>query len=421
MGIKSEESLVLDKNIQNVIFNQTTGKEDKVEEKYIKYFEKGPAKKSKAVKGNSEAKYADKIATTSQSKQLVRLQHFRKQCKLYKFDENSFNSSEVLTVLYSEKYKLAYKQVPKIGSTFMIQVYTILTNDANTTAIFSLARSDVHDGQAKDFRKAMTCDTLNIYTLMVMARHPYSRLYSAYVDKVFILNTIALCKDILYKLFGKEERKRMCKFDITFEQFLEYYFEKGGSKMQSHYGPLLSNTLGRKLCNLQKIMIVKQETFSEDINQVLKSVSVKGREYDIIYDEMHSKQTSTTIASIVKTVYKKFSSVIKSDSCLSWKEMAKKLWKSFQIQGYINNSSDFPEKEYKKQKDYSSSEYLIQVIMKEVNRNPMTHKEKVRQRNNALLKAYENIDTKYIRMIQERYAMDFDMFSYSTDLKESFT
>jgi hypothetical protein len=254
-----------------------------------------------------------------------------------------------------------------------------------------------------------------------MARNPYSRLYSAYIDKVYILNTLGLCKDIRSTLFGKGDEKHLCKFNISFEQFLEYYFEMGGTRMESHYGPLLSKNLSKTLCNLNNIMIIKQETFANDLEHALKSVHVNNHEYNIIYDEMHSKHTKTTISSIIKTVYKKFASSIQSRSCLTWKEMAKKLWVSFQIQGYIRKTSRFPKEEYIKQEDYASPEYLIQVVMKEVTTNPLKHDEKVKQRNKALVHAYSNVDKKYILKIQERFAMDFDMFQYPIDLKDSFT
>jgi hypothetical protein len=134
---------------------------------------------------------------------------------------------------------------------------------------------------------------------------------------------------------------------------------------------------------------------------------------------MHSKQTKITIGSIVKTVYQRFSSSLSLVSCLTWKEIAKKLWKSFQIQGYINDKSQFPEKKYQNVNDYKSDKYLIKVIMQEVRRNPLSHEEKLKQRNKALIKAFTGVDKKYLRKIRELYAMDFNMFQYKTNLLQT--
>ncbi|XP_060598876.1 carbohydrate sulfotransferase 9-like [Ruditapes philippinarum] len=364
----------------------------------------------------------DNVMSTRQDfVQFDRLQQFRNQCESYNLLTNNTNSDEGMKVLYSKQYRLAYRLVPKIGSTFMIQVYSILENNGKTGNLLNLPRSSIHNKRVDRFRKIISLSSLNTYTFLVMARNPYSRLYSAYIDKVYILNNLNLCSDIHSTLFRKKERMFLCKFDISFEQFLEYYLDKGGSVLSGHYNPILSHKIARKLCNLQNIIIVKQETFSEDMDHVFKSVHVKGKEYDVIYDVMHSKQTKITIGSIVKTVYQRFSSSLSLVTCLTWKEIAKKLWKSFQIQGYINEKSQFPEKKYQNLNDYKSDKYLIKVILQEVRRNPLSHEEKIKQRNEALIKAFTGVDKKYLRKIRELYAMDFNMFQYKTNLLQTLT
>jgi hypothetical protein len=309
--------------------------------------------------------------------------------------------------------------VPKVGSTFMIQVYKILTDNTSAKRMFKLSRNDIHDDQVRQMRTIMPLDLLNAYTVLIMARNPYSRLYSAYIDKVYILNTLHLCKDILLKqTFQRVEQKRLCKFDISFEQFLEYYFENGGTSEQGHYGPIISHDVGRKICSLKNIMIVKQETFSEDIDHALDAVNMKGVEYDTVHGILHSKNIESTIGGIVKTVHAKFVSFIQRNSCLTWKNIARKLWNSFQIQGYISEKSEFPQTKFTKLKNSKSSKYLINVIMQEVKKNTLTHEKKIEQRNKALLKAYSGVNKKYLHAIQERYEMDFNMFQYGTDLRD---
>jgi hypothetical protein len=391
--------------------------EDVVEARSVKTT-KEKDDKTKAIEIKSQKENDKEITRRREKIQTERIEHFRKQCHSYHLDSNS-NGDEGLKVLYSKKYKLAYRLVPKVGSTFMIQVYSILKDYGNTKKVLNLSRGDIHNGRADNFRKIMPLKSLKDYTVLIMARNPYSRLYSAYVDKIYILNTFSLCKDVISKLFGTNAQKNNCKFDISFEQFLEYYLEKGGHSEEGHYGPIVSKTIGKKICNLENIIIVKQETFSDDVDHAFKTVHVKGREYNAIYDSLNSKNTETNIASIVKTVYNKFSSYIQRGSCLTWKNIAKKLWKSFQIQGYIRDRSNFPETKYENSDDYKSAEYLIKVIMQEVDAKPLTHQEKMEQRNNALMKAYSGVNKKYLREIQDRYAMDFNLFQYGTNLKDA--
>lgn len=304
----------------------------------------------------------------------------------------------------------------------MIQVYNILTKNVDAKSMYKLSRNDIHDDRVDRMRKIISLADLNTYTVLIMARNPYSRLYSGYIDKVFILNTLNLCKDILSKSLKKNEQKdktRSCKFDISFEEFLEYYFDKGGTSEQGHYGPIITEDIGRKICSLKRITIVKQESFTEDIKYALDSVNVKGNDYDTISGIMNSKNTESTIRGIVKTVYSKFTSFIQRNSCLTWKDIATKLWKSFQIQGYIHEHSEFPNAKFTSRELYKKSNYLVNVIMKEVNTNPLTHLQKIEQRNKALLSAYSGVNKKYFLEIQKRYAMDFDMFQYGTSFKDA--
>jgi hypothetical protein len=224
--------------------------------------------------------------------------------------------------------------------------------------------------------------------------------------------------DINSKLFNRNNKTLLCNFDISFEEFLHYLFHTDKPVLRDHYEPIMTLSYGKQMCNHQNIQIVKQETFSEDVNHALKSVHVSGPVYDVIYDEMNSKHTESTIGSIIKTVHRKFYSNVQRNSCLSWKDMAVKLWKSFQIQGYIHENSKFPETKFTNDTDYESSN-LIRVMLQEIQRRPLKHREMVEQRNKALLNAYNSVDKKYIRQVRERYAMDFDMFHYSTDVEIS--
>ena len=335
---------------------------------------------------------------------------------MFKLNVKTRSNKDSLLAYYSEKYKLAFRPIAKVGSTFMKQVILLLS-DAKTEHLFDIARSDVHRIKKSAILKYLTLENLKDYTFLVITRNPYSRIFSAYIDKVYIMNSIQLSKDIQSKSFIRNNRSRSCNFNISFEDFLDYALHADKPDLSSHYEPIMSLSYGKQVCNLKDIQIVKQETFSEDIDHALKSVNVSGNVYDVIYDEMNSKHTESTIKSIVKTVYKKYFSHIQDSTCLTWKDMAIKLWKSFQIQGYIHKNSKFPETKFDIESDY---DHLIELIIKESEKRPLRHEDKVRQRETALLNAYASVDEKYLREIRERYAMDFDMFQYNTDNTDVF-
>ena len=353
----------------------------------------------------------EKLITTK-AIQLQRITHFKKTCARYGFDESAVRNVNI-TVLHSERYKLATKIVPKVGSTFMIQAFHILT-ESESTDVFKRARSHLHEGESIPFRDDINIDALKEYTVLINGRNPYSRLYSAYVDKVFVFNNFDVCMDVYARLYDENylaHDDSLCRYDITFEQFLQYRFDAGGMVAAGHYNPIMSLNKLSSLCSLPKIMIIKQESFSDDVDLALRAVKVKGRVYDVLYNHLHAKRGKSTIIGIVETVYEKLSQKI-DKTCLKWKDIAKKLWKSFQIQGYIRDSSDFPE-----EGKYLTAIQLISAIRKELKINPLTHEESIKQRNKALIKAYSDVDAKYIQKIREFYSLDFELFQYGEAIK----
>jgi hypothetical protein len=295
----------------------------------------------------------------------------------------------------------------------MIQAFHILT-ESESTDVFKRPRSHLHEGEAMPFKSQVAVDTLRDYTFLVMGRNPYSRLYSAYVDKVFVFNNFEVGLDIYSKLYDEEtitEDPTLCRYDISFEQFLKYRFDAGGSVGSGHYNPIMSANKLANLCSLPKVIVIKQESFSDDIDLALKAVKVTGHVYDVLSNQLHAKRGKSTIISIVETVYEKLSQKIEK-TCLTWNDIAKKLWKSFQIQGYIRDSSKFPAKG-----KYSRAADLISVIRKEIKLRPLTHDESVKQRNKALIKAYSDVDVSYIRKIRDNYSLDFEFFQYGEALK----
>ncbi|XP_053379305.1 uncharacterized protein LOC128548470 [Mercenaria mercenaria] len=350
---------------------------------------------------------------------MERITHFRQMCKSMKLETNN-RGTMTMQFHFSKEYNLAYKPVPKICSTFMIQVFKLLLKK-ETEEVFKVPRKHVHDGRGK---KTISLDALDNQTVLIMARNPYSRLFSAYIDKVYLLNNIHLNLDIyskIHRIQGNSSVNYKCKFNVTFDQFLEYVFNERWRQIdKGHYAPVLPLSMCQKICNLRNIIIVKQETFSEDLEHALKSVGVKGKVYNVIYDEMHSKHAKSTTAGIVRTLYEKMSELLSKHKYLNWQIIAERLWNSFQIQGYIHENSTFPYMRYNHTGKYANSEYLIKLIMEEIEQKPLNHKEKVNQRNKALLHAYSDVRVKYLRQIQEHYTRDFEMFHYSNDL-ESFS
>ncbi|XP_053380111.1 uncharacterized protein LOC128548739 [Mercenaria mercenaria] len=295
-----------------------------------------------------------KKAVKDNDKQGQRIKHFKQTCEAFGYNRTTLPKKILL--FQSSKYELAWKSVAKIGSTFLIQVFNIL-NGAAKAAVFGKARDNIHTpNKYAKYKNNANFHTVKNYTVLITGRNPYSRLLSGYIDKVYLPNSLKLGRSISSRKATKMGIQPKSKFCTnTFDDFLNYVCDGNiDHTLSGHYGPILSKQECHKICGLPNIVIVKQESFSEDIEYALRLAGVENKKFDIIYAAMHEKKVQSTIVGIVKTVYKKMSAMHRHlhfrqqrpEKCLSWRNIAKRLWRSFQLQGYIDEKSKFPRQKF---------------------------------------------------------------------------
>ena len=90
--------------------------------------------------------------------------------------------------------------------------------------------------------------------------------------------------------------------------------------------------------------------------------------------------------------------------------MARRIWKSFQIQGYLKDNIPFPRSLINTETKAKSAKYLSDVILRAIRDSPLTSDESKRQRRHALETAYKHISERTIRYIQDIYKQDFVLF-----------
>ena len=241
---------------------------------------------------------------------------------------------------------------------------------------------------------------------VVPARDPYSRLFSGYMDKIFL------------SLFSMEESKILrsqrknvlggsgCIKNATFQEFLRTIVEytERGQRINKHWAPI--TTLCNP-CETNVLAIAKQETFSSDVEFILKKVGVPNDTLQVIHNALHEHRLEATIPSYIREV-------LNHRTCKTKLEVAKDLWYTFQVNGYLNENSDFPVAIVNNEKFTVTPENLTQLVFKAISENPLTSEQSRRQRQRALVNAYKTVDEETIRGLQKVYQRDFALFDYST-------
>ncbi|XP_053380045.1 carbohydrate sulfotransferase 11-like [Mercenaria mercenaria] len=312
---------------------------------------------------------------------------------------------------YSPKYNFSYCKVPKSGSTFWTQVFGILKFGVKVSdKWFSKKRSSVH-GSMRPFVVNFFSNSRRNSLSVLVSRDPFSRLYSAYIDKSYLLLNFAT--NVHIRRLKPTVHDRLCSVDVTFQEFLNFIILTSRQKrrLDRHWAPVYSLC---RPCDVNAYIYVKQESFSKDTELALQVFGVEISKLDTIKSALYDHKIETTVPGVIETVYNK-TQHSKLRSCVDGRNIAMRLWTSFKIQGYLKETLQFPSQMFKNEKRYNNVTYVPQVILDSINRHKMTSLEMKNQRHKAVAEPYSEIKEKTIDGIREVYKVDFEMFGYSTD------
>ena len=152
---------------------------------------------------------------------------------------------------------------------------------------------------------------------VLVSRDPYTRLFSAFIDKMFLPLMYGAAVSIVQRQRMPNNRNISCANDITFEEFLSDIIDgaREGKSLNRHWAPQFA------LCNpceINVLSLVKQETFSADVEYVLKEVGVAKDEFDVIHDALHDHNIDVTIPGIVATIPARAAHAVKNCMDIIW-------------------------------------------------------------------------------------------------------
>lgn len=316
----------------------------------------------------------------------------RQKCKITK---------QVLTptnVTFYNWKNLNYCKVPKCGSTFWMQVFLALNNVENIKDVFGKRRSLYHNNAL--IKKSTMDHFSGSDVIFHVARNPYSRLYSAYVDKIYLPGFWGVASEI------NKRNGKACSQSPSFEEFLKFIMKE--NFQDPHWQPI-SEICGS--CNVPYNVVSKQETFNNDVQFILDHLSISRRLKKEFLTNLKKKHTENSIKEITKVmiVY------AKEAPCLTFIQFCQRLWKSFKIQGYISNLLSFPLKKFRTL-NFTNTTAIVKIYIKGTKKIHMTSVMKRHQRQHYLAKAYKGTSSKTIKDLKRMYKADFDLYGYSYEL-----
>ncbi|XP_025092196.1 carbohydrate sulfotransferase 9-like isoform X4 [Pomacea canaliculata] len=250
---------------------------------------------------------------------------------------------------------------------------------------------------------------LDVVTKVMFTRQPYSKLLSAYVDKLYSPNPFfwgKIGRHIVRKFRSRPSAKSVaCGHDVTFPEFVKYVIESQRSdkgKRDEHFMPVYEQC---KPCDIPYDIIGKIESFKTDVALVMSEFGFNLSQST--FDSWLQLSEVDAISDSITSPYGWRRHIVK---CLSWEEANRRIWRKMQIRGIIDKKEEFPRRNFS-HFSYSPSKFT-QVVQESWDRFKRRNTSRSAQKTEALTSAYSLVPKEDLELLREYYLLDFDIFGY---------
>ncbi|KAK3099463.1 hypothetical protein FSP39_004780 [Pinctada imbricata] len=247
---------------------------------------------------------------------------------------------------------------------------------------------------------------VNAGHIFLVSRNPYSRLYAAYIDRVFLPAMQSYSQRI-----AKKNNKTKGK-EVSFEEFLQDATTNllSDRPVDFHWQPLFHMC---EPCIVPYDIIANQESFSQDIEYIISNLNVTEEFRSSVTESLYQHRTSNSIKEITKEM---FPLAVDPKGLFghTFLEFCERLWESYKIQGYIRSSFRFPVNKFK-MLNYSSLNEALNIYLHFSTISNMTYTESKGQRSYYLYDAYKRVSRQTVIQIQKAYYLDFILFDYDME------
>ncbi|XP_038078589.1 carbohydrate sulfotransferase 13-like [Patiria miniata] len=229
------------------------------------------------------ARPTEDLMVKKSEEQRTRKSVLHEACKHYDKQTNWYSQMRIPpNIIVDDAHKVVYCSVPKVACTSWKKVFLVLNKSFKNTSEISQYFAN-RDGQKmlirlKDLPDADINRILKSYTKFLFARHPFSRVLSAFRNKLDPESTFERA-EIWQRTVGKrildeyrESRKAGAPFDLTFEEFIRYLTDPEVPRKKSsnkHWSRIYDQCLP---CDIDYDVIGKFETLNEDSEYILRLI-----------------------------------------------------------------------------------------------------------------------------------------------------
>ena len=250
----------------------------------------------------------------------------------------------------------------------------------------------------------------------MFVREPYRRLFSAYVNKLFlprVANWDKYARPALrYSRVHATPLQLRCSHDVTFAEFVRYFIhserdDDPNVKRDEHLVPI-SQQCG--FCRQSHSFIGRQETFAEDTLGILAHLNLSSL---LAWPDFYQRYELYEMDALIRYTFEhELKPVTAERGCMKKEEVLRRLWKHFQISGALGAEEFFPLA--KPDVDKVTKEEFLRVAELTYNRSAGDgdrHSSPIR----SMLEAYSTVPRQDRLLLRHIFHLDFEFFGYPPD------
>lgn len=237
--------------------------------------------------------------------------------------------------------------------------------------------------------------------VFVIARNPFTRLLSGYLDKIYTANPY-YWNSIGRSIRPNPQRGRAaCYSDITFQEIVDYVINAEGyfKKVRDPHFMAMHDMC--KPCQIPYDFIGKMETFDKDFSFLMKTWNVSNFEGT----DMKSMAVDDTFLDVATSLQDRKNSIM---HCISMHEAYLRSWKHMQIKGLICDHEIYP---FDETKSRSIKPVDLIKVMKSAHLKSNQGELKI-QKVKYFREIYRTVHLKSLNLLVQALRPDFEIFDY---------
>ncbi|KAK3801936.1 hypothetical protein RRG08_063893 [Elysia crispata] len=248
-------------------------------------------------------------------------------------------------------------------------------------------------------------------TNFLFVRDPFSRLFSAYVDKLLAPNPEFWDTWGLFALQKHRsdpgEKSQRCGHDVTFAEFLKFVLDLDLSAPDAdpHLRPIFELC---RPCDVDYSVIGFMGSFQRDVVYLSSLLNIT--ESQIEFYKMADDTISDALQDSMMGAFTEWAHRL--SKCVAKGEIIRRIWRKLQLRGFISARINFSPKMLKESLEYLEASDFLKVLVKAVEASTNTE-ELSRQKLEAMVSAYRSVDLDTLNRIVHLYAADFRAFGFN--------